>query len=90
MLFSSKNGFMGQTLSRRDDIISTLYILVFLLNGRVNKFNTKGSFREQFDSMKEYKENSSAEEYCKGNSKYLTPVLEYAYSLKFKERPNYG
>lgn len=40
--------------------------------------------------MKEYKENTSAEDYCEGNSKYLTPVLEYAYSLSFEERPDYN
>jgi hypothetical protein len=72
---------MGQTLSRRDDIISTLYILIFLLNGKVNKYDTKGTFRQQFDSMKKYKEESTAKKYCDGNSRFLTPVLEYAYSI---------
>jgi len=35
MLFSSKYAFMGYTLSRRDDIISILYILIFLINGKI-------------------------------------------------------
>ena len=36
MLFSSKNAFTGQTLSRRDDIISLVYLLVFLLTSNLD------------------------------------------------------
>jgi hypothetical protein len=35
MLSSSKYSFMGYTLSRRDDIISVIYILIFLINGKI-------------------------------------------------------
>jgi hypothetical protein len=30
LFFSSKNAFTGNTLSRRDDLISVIYLLVFL------------------------------------------------------------
>ena len=33
LLFSSRYSFLGYTLSRRDDIISIIYILIFLVNG---------------------------------------------------------
>lgn len=35
VLFASKNAHIGLTLSRRDDFISLAYLLIFLLNGRL-------------------------------------------------------
>jgi hypothetical protein len=35
MLFASKNSFVGHTLSRRDDIITIMYMLVYLINGKI-------------------------------------------------------
>ena len=40
--------------------------------------------------MRKLKEESSAREYCEGKSSYLAPVLEVAYNIGFKERPNYN
>ena len=34
MLFSSKYTFQGHVQSRRDDIISIIYILIFLISGK--------------------------------------------------------
>jgi serine/threonine protein kinase len=34
VIFSSKNAFAGKTLSRRDDIISLAYFLIFCINSK--------------------------------------------------------
>ena len=44
MLFSSKYGFIGYNLARRDDIISAIYLLVFLINGKIEKYDTNMDF----------------------------------------------
>ena len=60
MLFSSKYSFMGYTLSRRDDIISILYILIFLINGKIPLNSNANSIQKQFDSMQKLKVYNSA------------------------------
>lgn len=35
LLFASKNMFLGITQSRRDDMISLAYLIVFLMNGEL-------------------------------------------------------
>ena len=88
-MFTSKNGFVVQTLSRRDDIISIIYNLIFLVNGKIQKMKKDLEFEEQFKIMRKFKIKSSAKEYCGGKAIHLTPILEYAYQLGFKEQPNY-
>ena len=38
VLFASKNALKGMTISRRDDVISLVYLLVFLMNCNTNKY----------------------------------------------------
>ena len=33
LVFSSKNAFKGQSLSRRDDLISLGYLLIYIMDG---------------------------------------------------------
>ena len=51
---------MGYTLSRRDDIISILYILIFLINGKIPLNSNANSIQKQFDSMQKLKVYNSA------------------------------
>jgi hypothetical protein len=46
LLFASKNSFLGHTLSRRDDIISALYILIFLISGKIPLSTEEESIRK--------------------------------------------
>ena len=36
MLYSSPNAFKGNSLSRRDDMISLAYLLAFYFNGKID------------------------------------------------------
>ena len=89
LMFTSKNGFVVQTLSRRDDIISIIYVLIFLINGKIQKIKESLDFQDQFNIMKEFKIKTKAEEYCQEKAIYFTPILEYAYEIGFKDRPDY-
>ena len=89
MMFSSKYSFMGHTLSRRDDIISILYILIFLINGRIPLDKNTMSMRQQFEKIRKLKVHNSAKKYCKGKSIHFRAILEYAYKIEFDEKPNY-
>ena len=44
LMFTSKNGFEVQTLTRRDDLISIIYLLIFLINGKIQKIKENLSF----------------------------------------------
>jgi len=80
--FMSNNIYNGgNDYSRRDDIISILYTVIYLIKGRlpwgifIKKDDTKSTF--------------TSEEVCLGIPSVFKNLLDYAYSLKFKERPDY-
>ena len=67
-----------------------IYLLIFLINGKIDKYELKKSTRAQFKQIGKHKLESSAFKYCMGKASVLTPVLEYAYNLAFRERPDYS
>lgn len=50
-IFSSKNAFARITLSRRDDIISIMYLLVYLIDTKLTWINFDKPIIQQFDSI---------------------------------------
>jgi hypothetical protein len=81
MLFSSKFGFIGYNLARRDDIISVIYLLVFLINGRIEKYDKGMDFKQLFEKVSELKNSKTAYEFCTGQSHVFAHILDYAYNL---------
>ena len=81
LLFQSKNAFEGKTLSRRDDIISLIYLLVFLINGISDLYEPNENIKVQFGIVGQHKIKSSAIEFCTDKADIFIEVLEYAYSL---------
>ena len=78
--------------SRRDDLISLCYLLIYLLN----KGNLKGidlsqnlSRNESFNLVKKAKMNHSISEFCCDNASNITRFCEVIFKLQFKETPNY-
>ena len=47
------------------------------------------SILEQFESISEFKINTPAKGFLTKKSKFLLPLLEYAYDLDFDEKPDY-
>ena len=77
---------MGIELSRRDDIESLAYILIYFMNGSLPWQGSKGG-SQSFVQKK--KQNMPVDVICKGLPEEFEHLLKYARSLKFSERPDY-
>ena len=88
-IFSSKNAFARITLSRRDDIISIVYILVYLIDTELKWIDFDKPIAQQFEDIANFKIITSAKDFLSQRTKFLLPLLEYAYKLGFDERPDY-
>ena len=90
LMFSSINASSGIEQSRRDDLESLVYTLIYLANGELPWDNVKGKTKYEclLKAQKE-KISISSEELCKGLPKNFIIFTEYIRSLKFDEKPNY-
>ena len=88
--YISKNVHEGQEPSRRDDLISFVYILIFLLNKRLPWQQIKGENKEE-RILKVYniKKNITYEKFCSNISYKIKDMLDYVYNLKYEESPSY-
>jgi serine/threonine protein kinase len=85
--FASINAHLGIELSRRDDIESLAYLLIYFLQGSLPWQGGKGNKRELFVQRK--KQNMPVDVICKGLPEEFGHLLKYARALKFSERPDY-
>ena len=84
--FTSNNSvLMGYNKSRRDDIESLAYILIYFLKGFLPWENSKNKAEVQ---MK--RRINSIDGLCSGLPKEIKEFLAYSYKLKFKEKPDYN
>ena len=95
LIFASKNYFNGQTLSRRDDIISILYNLIYLMNPhkfKMGEIFQSENFIQSFKDMRDYKLKSSPLKICSETqrTKCLLNFCKEAYSYGFSDAPQYG
>ena len=88
--FSSVNSMRGAELSRRDDLESIGYMLIYLVNdGLPWSSYEKGQISERFGKIFSLKANIKNEELCKGFPSEMCDYMNYVKSLKFEENPNY-
>ena len=89
--FLSLNASKGIEQTRRDDLESLAYSLIFLGNGSLPWINIKAKTLFEY-SVKIYdvKKNASIENLCKNLPKELVIFTEYVRNLKFDEEPNYN
>jgi len=85
LVFASKNAFNLQTLSRRDDVISLAYLLIYLLEGKlpfIGGSSTMGNQPLSYQDIRDHKIAMKPEDLCAGpKSRILLPFLREAYSL---------
>jgi serine/threonine protein kinase len=81
-VFMSKNIYEGNDCSRRDDIISILYTVIYLIKGALPWDGLPTSY--------DIKLILTTEEICLGIPNVFKKLLDYAYSLKFEDRPDYS
>lgn len=88
--YASINAHLGIEQSRRDDIESLGYVLLYFLRGSLPwqgmVANTK---KEKYEKINHKKMSTPVEELCAGFPPEFTTYLNYARSLKFEETPDY-
>ena len=86
--FASINAHLGIELSRRDDIESFAYILIYFMRGSLPWQGRQCDRKESFVQKK--KQNVPVDVICEGLPEEFEHLLKYARALKFSERPDYG
>lgn len=93
-MFASLNSCRGNTKSRRDDIQSTINIMIYLLNNNSLPWdNFHKKFKKEKYEFKDYilerlKITYSQEAY-RLVPQNLKPMFKQIFTLKFEEEPNY-
>ena len=81
---------MGWELSRRDDLESLAYMLVYLHNGNLPWSGLRAENKQlKYLNIKTTKEGVPAEELCRGMPPVIADFLTYAKKLEFTEAPDY-
>ncbi|MEO0236830.1 MAG: casein kinase 1 family protein [candidate division WOR-3 bacterium] len=90
--YASINSHKGLELSRRDDLESIGYILIYFMKGKLPwqglpiKTSTQG---DKYRAVYEAKKNITNEQLCQGLPKEFKLYMDYVKSLDFDEKPNY-
>ena len=88
--YCSINSQMGCEQSRRDDLESLGYCLIYMLKGKLPWQGVKGvTKREKNDLVLKMKLKISLMELCKGLPREVFKWMEYCRNLKFEEKPSY-
>jgi len=88
--YASIYSMAGNEQSRRDDIESIGYMIIFLMKRKLPWQGIKGnSYKECYHKLYIMKKNIEIEELCKGLPNEMIDYMYNAKSLKFEEEPNY-
>jgi serine/threonine protein kinase len=90
--YISKYTHDGDVYSRRDDIISIIYVSIYLLKGTLpwcGLYPKKGDTRTKEELVYDKKVKTTSDELCEGLPALFKKLLDYAYSLEFEEKPDY-
>lgn len=88
--YASINCHIGIRLSRRDDLESLMYMIVFLIRGALPwQTKTKANDNRKWQVVFAQKRAILDEELFNGCPKQLQQIFAYVKSLKFDEKPNY-
>ena len=88
--YISINTHKGFEQSRRDDIESALYIIIYFLNGTLNWDGIKCKTKEEkIQKIMEKKEDFKKNKEYKKMPQTFSHIFQYIYNLGFEEKPNY-
>lgn len=90
--YASINSLKRYTQSRRDDIESVGYILVYFLKGSLPWQNIRGTYdrKQRKEIILEMKMSTPLSKLCDGLPNEIHLFLKYCRERKFDERPNYA
>ena len=88
--YASINALKGYEHSRRDDLESVGYILIYFLKGKLpwQRINAKTK-EDKYKKILEKKMEISSKELCKELPSEFEEFLEYTKNLEYNEKPNY-
>ena len=88
--YSSINSHLGLTQSRRDDLESLVYVIVYLVKGRLPwQGIAVHPGQVHHDEVLKLKQETTAETLCKGLPQPLIKFIRHIRSLGFKDKPDY-
>ena len=87
--YASIAAHLGNEISRKDDLESLAYVIIFLAKGQLPWQNLNVSEAEKTKKVGEIKIKTTVEELCKGLPEEIGKYLSYVKNLSFKENPDY-
>ncbi|KAF8407082.1 hypothetical protein HHK36_006207 [Tetracentron sinense] len=89
--YASCNTHLGIEQSRRDDLESLGYVLLYFLRGSLPWQGLKAATKKQkYDKICEKKLSTPIEILCKSHPVEFASYFHYCHSLTFDQRPDYG
>lgn len=89
--YASINTHLGIEQSRRDDLESIGYVLIYFLRGELPWQGLKAkNIKEKYEKIMEKKISTSVDTLCKGFPEEILTFIHYTRDLRFDDRPNYN
>ncbi|XP_047333983.1 casein kinase 1-like protein 10 isoform X3 [Impatiens glandulifera] len=89
--YASVNTHLGIEQSRRDDLESLGYVLMYFLRGSLPWQGLKGGTKKQkYDKISEKKMQTAIEVLCKSHPSEFISYFHYCRSLRFEDKPDYS
>ncbi|XP_039837321.1 casein kinase 1-like protein 4 isoform X2 [Panicum virgatum] len=89
--YASRNTHLGIEQSRRDDLESIGYVLLYFLRGSLPWQGLKAATKKQkYDKISEKKLSTPIEALCKSHPVEFASYFHYCHSLTFDQRPDYS